>query len=356
MTVVSPVAPDQSADKAVQQNVAEALRILRQLAPRERCVLSYDRSLLQQMPQVLRELHGPQLPAAKPQIDRLFDVLDPHRRTPREIDALPALLSQFPPIVAALQTRASEEVLREAGEPFDHWTEQPAQEDLNSVLTLQRDLGQGRHSEKAQRYGADRGAPQLRHYLRSVTSAPASLVERLTRRTFWELRIRWWMLLGRVDPTLAALSVGPRWVTEIQYFRQILGFEKHIGLDLFSNNPALVQTGDMHAMPFPDSHFGFAFLKNVVDKSYDVRKLVDEIVRVMVPGGTVVIDQVCAYGRCTPLGRTDIQSARNLRVLFNARTPTRTLVCQDVDITGIGDAAKTGARRLNARLALQILK
>lgn len=319
-------------------------------------MLSYDQSLLEQMPQIVRELHGAQAAATRPQIDRLFDVLDPDRRVPREIDALPELLSQFPPIVSALQTRASEDVMREAGEPFDHWTEQRAQEDLKSVLTLQRDLGQGRHSEKTQRYGAERGVPQLRHYLRSVTSAPPSLVERLTRRTFWELRIRWWKMLGRVNASLPALSVGPRWVTEVHYFREILGFEKHIGLDLFSDDPALVRVGDMHAMPFSDNHFGFAFLKNVVDKSYDVRKLVGEIVRVMAPGATVVVDQVCAYGRCTPLGRTDIQSARNLRVLFDARTRTRSLVCHDIDISGVGDAKKSGARRVNARLALQILK
>jgi hypothetical protein len=300
-------------------------------------------------------LHGPAA-AAMPQLNRLFAVLDPDRRIARELDALPALLSQFPPIVAALQTRASEDAMKQAGEPFDHWTERRAQEDLDSVLTLQKDLGQGRFSEKTPRYAPEREATQLRHYLRAVTSAPPSLVERLTRHTFWELRIGWWKKVGRVDPALPALSVGPRWVTEIHYFRQILGFERHIGLDLFSDDPALVKAGDMHAMPFSDSHFGFAFLKNVVDKSYNVRKLVSELVRVMAPGGTVVVDQICAYGHCTPLTRTDIQSAFNLRSVFNAQTRTRTLVCQDVDITGIGDAAKTGARRINARLALQILK
>jgi SAM-dependent methyltransferase len=339
-----------------QQNVAEALRILGQLAPRGRCVLSFDRSLLEQMPRILRELHGSQLSAAKPQVDRLFDVLDPDRRVPREIDALPALLSKFPPIVAALQTRASEGVLKEAGAPFDHWTEQSAHEDLGSVLTLQKDLGQGRHSEKNQRYGADRGVAELKNYLRSVTSAPPSLWERLTRTTFWESRIRRWQNRGDIDPSMPALSVGPRWVTEIHYFREILGFKKHIGLDLFSDDPELVKAGDMHAMPFPDNEFGFTFLKNVVDKSYDVRKLVSELVRVMAPGGTVVVDQVCAYGRVTPLGRTDIQSAYNLRVLFDAKTRTRTLVCQDIDISALGDAKNTGARRINARLALQILK
>ena len=349
------VAFDHSA-KPGQPDIIEAVRLLGQIAPRERCVLCYDQSLLEQMPQVLRELHGPQAFAARPQLDRLFDVLDPGRRISREIDALPSLLSQFPPIVTALQTRARESMMQKEGDAFDHWTERLAQEDLNSVLTLQKDLGQGRHSEKTQRYAPEREATPLRQYLRAVTSAPPSLVERVTRRTFWELRIAWWKLVGRVDPALPALSVGPRWVTEIHYFRQILGFKKLIGLDLFSDDSTLVKAGDMHAMPFPDGYFGFAFLKNVVDKSYDVRKLVGEVVRVIAPSGVVVVDQVCAYGSCTPLTRTDIQSAHNLFALFQARTRTRALVCQDVDISGTGDPKETGERRVNARLALQILK
>jgi hypothetical protein len=72
------------------------------------------------------------------------------------------------------------------------------------------------------------------------------------------------------------------------------------------------------------------------------------------PGGIVIVDQVCGYGTCSPLTRTDIQSASNLRNVFAARVPLRSLVCTDVDISNLGDAAGTGQRRYNARLAVQL--
>ena len=151
-----------------------------------------------------------------------------------------------------------------------------------------------------------------------------------------------------------SLSVGPRWVTEIQFFREVVGLKNHIGLDLFSDDPDLVIAGDMHRMPFPSEHFNLIFLKNIVDKSYRVRTLVEELIRVMEPGGIVIVDQICGYGACNPLTRTDIQHARNLLRLFEARARTHALVCQDVDVSGIGDAKEGSAKRYNARLAIRV--
>ena len=163
-----------------------------------------------------------------------------------------------------------------------------------------------------------------------------------------------WIATGALNTEHASLSVGPRWVSEIEFFRQIVGLEKHVGLDLFSDDADLVVAGDMHAMPFPDGHFQFIFLKNVVDKSYDIRKLVCEIFRVMRPGGIVVVDQICGYGHTTPLTRTDIQKAGNLARIFERFGKIEQLVCMDVDISGIGDSAGTDEKRYNARLALRL--
>jgi hypothetical protein len=319
-------------------------------------VLSYDRSLVEQLPDVLSELHGVLGgPVSHPGIIDLFESLDPAGGTARTLESLPQLLSRFPPIVELLETKAKRETIQTVAKEFKHWTDGRAGDDLASVLTLQKDLGQGKHNPDMERYEPQRSLPTLREYLASVTSAPPSLVERLTRKPFWELRLRAWKALGRIDTEKPSLSVGPRWITEVHYFREILGFGKHIGLDLFSDDPGLVVAGDMHAMPFPDAHFGFVFLKNVVDKSYDIRKLVSEILRVSARDCVVVVDQICGYGSCTPITRTDIQAADNLRMLFKARRDIRTLVCHDIDISGIGDAAKSGARRLNARLAIQVV-
>ena len=336
--------------------IAEARGIFQRIMPRQHCVLGYDRSLAEQAPDILWELHGVRPgsdAAALPELRRAFDLLDPAGQLPRRTDQVPALIGIAPELATEFATRGD---AGQAESEFDHWTEKRAQDDLDSVITLQKDLGQGRHNASMERYGAERQVGELRHYLASVTSAPRSIVERLTRRAYWELKLRLWRALGRVRADLPSLSVGPRWVTEIHYFRDVLGFRQHIGLDLFSDNPGLVVAGDMHAMPFEDGRFGFMFLKNVVDKSYDVRKLVTELVRVSAPGGIVIVDQICGYGYCTPVTRTDIQSAANLRALFETRARTQSLVCSDVDISGIGDASKSGARRVNARLALRILK
>jgi hypothetical protein len=109
-------------------------------------------------------------------------------------------------------------------------------------------------------------------------------------------------------------------------------------------------------MPFPADHYQLIFLKNVVDKSYDIRRLADELLRVVRPEGIVIVDQICGYGACSPLTRTDIQHARNLLRIFAARAAVKALVCDDVDVSCIGDAAGTGARRFNARLAIQVMK
>jgi SAM-dependent methyltransferase len=336
--------------------IDEARGICGRLMPRGRCVLGYDRSLADQAPEILWEMHGIRPgsdAAALPELGRLFDLLDPSGRLPRRTDQLPALIAGVPALAPDFGTRGD---AGQAAKEFDHWTEKNAQEDLGSVITLQMDLGQGRHNASMERYEARRQLKMLRHYLGSVTSAPRSLLERVTRRPYWELKLRWWRALRLVRADLASLSVGPRWVTEIHYFRDVLGFRGHIGLDLFSDDPSMVIAGDMHKMPFEDGRFGFVFLKNVVDKSYDVRKLVEELVRVSAPGGVVIVDQICGYGYCTPVTRTDIQSAANLRALFKARVRTQSLVCTDIDVSGVGDASASGARRLNARLAIRILK
>jgi SAM-dependent methyltransferase len=336
----------------------EALRLIERLAPRGQCVLGYDRSLAEQMPEILWEMHGiaPEAAELPAEAVRLFDLLDSSKRLPRHASQLPALLAMDPEISSRLRTHGDAARVARVASQFDHWTEQRAEDDRESVITLQKDLGRGQYNSSMKEYSADRGVRRLRDYLGSVTTAPRSLAERLARRSFWELKIGLWRLFGRVDTSLPSLSVGPRWVTEIHFFRDVLGFRRHIGLDLFTDDPTLVTTGDMHQMPFPDAHFGLVFLKNVVDKSYDIRKLVSELIRVAAPGGVVIVDQICGYGYCTPITRTDIQSARNLKRLFERRARIETLACSDIDISGIGDAKETGERRYNARLAIKILK
>lgn len=90
------------------------------------------------------------------------------------------------------------------------------------------------------------------------------------------------------------LCIGPRWFEEIVYIKNRFGCDA-IGLDLFSNNLDLVKIGDMHDMPFADNSFDVVYQKNTFNKAYDIRKCLDECVRVLKPGGIIVSDECLAY-------------------------------------------------------------
>lgn len=100
---------------------------------------------------------------------------------------------------------------------------------------------------------------------------------------------------GKLAANDPVLTLGPRWLGEIKYFRKVIGLRKTIGLDLYSYNRRLVVAGDMHAMPFEDSRFALVFQRNTFDKAYDIRKVLRECVRVLKNGGILVSDDVLDY-------------------------------------------------------------
>ena len=339
------------------ENYAALFACIDAIVVRRDCVLSYDRDLVALLPDILAENHSitngvdaTRLPA----LARLFDLLDPEGRHGREIARLPALIAASGADVSKYVSHSKAERTSTQAKEFDHWSEKSVADSVDAVISLQKDLGMGAHNVGSTRYDAHRKAGELRRYLRSVTTPPPTLVERLLRRSFWEIKLGKWLSGGLLQPEMPSLSIGPRWVTEIEFFRDIVGLRKHIGLDLFTDDAEMVVAGDMHKMPFGDDHFQFIFLKNVVDKSYEIRKLAQEVIRVTRPGGIVVVDQICGYGATTPLTRTDIQQARNLARIFGRFATVQELVCMDVDISGIGDSAGTNETRYNARLALRL--
>jgi SAM-dependent methyltransferase len=103
------------------------------------------------------------------------------------------------------------------------------------------------------------------------------------------------------------LTLGPRWVGEIHYFRDVIGFSNAIGLDLFSKDTNLVRIGDMHCMPFADSTFGLVYQRNTFNKAYDIRKALEECQRVLRDGGILISDECLAYtDGVSEVGRTSI--------------------------------------------------
>ena len=99
-----------------------------------------------------------------------------------------------------------------------------------------------------------------------------------------------------------ALTIGPRWLGEIAYFRERLGMQGTVGLDLFSDDEERIRVGDMHDMPFADETFGLVYQRNTFDKSYDIRRCLRECLRVLRHGGclcrTTAMPTPTASQRC----------------------------------------------------------
>jgi hypothetical protein len=334
---------------------------LRRLIRRPDCVLSYDRDLIDTLPDILREQYQITRDAdisKNADLEAIFGLLPENPASGnRGISGLPGMLRTSGVPLDEFVTRVPEGIVNQKPADFDKWTTttNPKGDQLEEVLNLQKDLGMGQWNAQMKRYDS-RLEISPKHYLARVTTPPPTWLERILRKRFWQFKFALWKMNGKLDPGKPSLSIGPRWITEILFFREVVGLPGHIGLDLFSDDAELVTAGDMHDIPFPDKKFGFVFLKNTADKSYNIRKLVEELVRVTAPDGIIVIDQICAYGRNSPLSRTDIQSVHNLLKLFQARARVHPLVCYDVDVSGLGDARENNEKRNNARLALQVLR
>lgn len=345
----------------MENKAVEIKKCLETVIQQENCVLTFDKSLIEQLPDILRENFGitrvseiDQLPV----LDRLFTLLQPGAKEKWDIALLPSLIETSGIDKRDYTPRAPATLMQENERTFAHWSLRTAKENIEEVLTLQRDLGKGQYNLSSEPHTSrwERGNSVLRDYMRGVTTLQPGVLERILRRSYWELWISWWKWRGLLDTRTPSLSVGPRWITEVEFFRRILGLEGHVGLDLHSENQDLVKVGDMHSMPFPNQHFQLIFIKNTVDKSYDVRRLVSELLRVTRPYGIIVVDQICGYGGCSPLGRTDIQKSDNLLRLFRAHCPVKVLVQRDIALSkGHRERVRDHAGN-NVRLAIQLPK
>jgi SAM-dependent methyltransferase len=157
----------------------------------------------------------------------------------------------------------------------------------------------------------------------------------------WTYLVRREIAKGTISRDDLAVCVGNRWLGEILYFRENIGLRNAIGLDLFTTNPGLVKVGDMHKMPFEDGSVGLIFIRQALSKSYDVRIVIAEVLRVLKDGGLFIIEIPGPYG--WGVGRmraSDVKSASSLINLFrghisrviyrNEMKPYGTVYDQDV--------------------------
>jgi SAM-dependent methyltransferase len=141
---------------------------------------------------------------------------------------------------------------------------------------------------------------------------------------------------GELSREDEALLIGPRHVDEVAFFRKQLGLPKTTGLDLFKFGKDEILAGDMHDMPFETGRFKLIFCAGTLSYSYNVRKVVEEIGRVLKrPGFVFLIDAAGRKAGPDALGRSDVVGIDTLIGLFYrfpfevlAKDPGRSLAPQ----------------------------
>ena len=76
----------------------------------------------------------------------------------------------------------------------------------------------------------------------------------------------------------SVLCVGCRNALELDRFRA-RGFNDVIGIDIFSQRDD-IKVMDMHEMTFPDDSFDVVYASHALEHAYDVKRVIDQVVRV----------------------------------------------------------------------------
>jgi SAM-dependent methyltransferase len=86
----------------------------------------------------------------------------------------------------------------------------------------------------------------------------------------------------------SVLCVGCRNTLELDRFRAC-GFDDVIGIDVFSQRED-IKVMDMHELTFPNNSFDVVYASHALEHSYDVKRVVDEVVRVARDGAIVGVE------------------------------------------------------------------
>lgn len=301
---------------------SQAAALLRGLLPREEIVDRFDASYLDDLPDLLREIHGlTPTGAGDPDARRRFDALcrlaqhspgAPWGDLPAALRRLGLSDEEFGPVRGDARNKKKY-----------RYVKVPSWREAEGVVVGSSGDAVDRINQVQAEYSLQSGGKDDYEFpalARDTTGDPwTPLMQRLIQD-------------GTVRPDEPVLSIGPRWAGEIRYFRRVVGFVNAIGLDLFSREPELVKVGDMHAMPFPDSHFGLVYQRNTFNKAYDVRRAIRDCVRVLRPGGVLISDDCLAYTEgVSELARTNMRHNRWMlrflephveRVLYDRESPS----------------------------------
>lgn len=117
------------------------------------------------------------------------------------------------------------------------------------------------------------------------------------------------MLINRDE---SVLCVGARTGQEVAALK-ILGYKNSIGVDLVPCPPDVI-FGDMHNLPFVSDSYSAVF-SNSFDHSIYPLKFLEEIHRVLVPGGFLILHLIFNKPN-DKFGITDVYSPRAVKKLF----------------------------------------
>ena len=93
-----------------------------------------------------------------------------------------------------------------------------------------------------------------------------------------------------IRPGASVLCLGARQGTEVKAFHDLGCFAVGLDLNPGPDNP-LVLPGDFHNAPFPAASVDVIFT-NSFDHSFDPPKLIGEIIRLLKPGGVLVVEAI----------------------------------------------------------------
>lgn len=174
----------------------------------------------------------------------------------------------------------------------------------------------GRSNELQRQWSADQhqGAPQLESdpdYYESYL--------RYDRISPWTYLVRREMHRGNLAADDKVVCIGNRWSGEVRYFRENIGLRNTMGVDLFSADPDYVIAADMHAMPFEDHSVKLVFARGVANKSYDFRRFLKELRRILRKDGFLIIEQPAYTHGVDVLGATELKRSANLLRLLRGQ-------------------------------------
>ena len=166
-----------------------------------------------------------------------------------------------------------------------------AEEDVERFLEINREYSRRQHTEQGD--WSNRDLSLLREYEKDHHLLLRRLIGLLSD--------------GKITSMDEALILGPRHIDELYFFEKFLDLPNTLGLDLFESYGGRIVSGDMHDMPFESDRFRIIYSCNTLSYSYNTRKVIDEMARVLKrPGYIFLIDSGERVPGPDPLGRSDV--------------------------------------------------